>query len=107
MIRHGQLVGIKKEKLEEYIKYHANVWPEVLDKIKECNIRNYSIYQHDEQLFAYFEYTGDDFDADMRKMAADETTQKWWAIMKPMQSPVNPEDEDPEWIELREVFHAD
>lgn len=107
MVRHGQLVGIKKERLEEYIEYHKKVWPEVLDRIKECNITNYSIFQFKEMLFAYFEYTGDDFDGDMRKMAEDKVTQKWWSIMKPMQSNVNEAAGKPEWIEMKEVFHVD
>ena len=59
----GQVIGIQPEKLEEYKRYHAAVWPEVLAMITECNIRNYSIYHKDGLLFAYFEYVGNDFDA--------------------------------------------
>ncbi len=106
MVRYGQVVGIKGEKLEEYKKYHSDVWPEVLAKIRECNITNYSIFRFKEMLFAYFEYTGSDFDADMAKMAADETTQKWWSIMKPMQSSLDG-GEEAQWINLEEVFHVD
>ncbi len=107
MVRHGQLVGIRKERLEEYIKYHKNVWPEILAKIKECNITNYSIYQFNEMLFAYFEYTGDDFDGDMKKMAADQKTQEWWSIMIPMQKSISGTEEPAEWVEMTEVFHVD
>ena len=32
---------------------------------------------------------GDDFEADMAKMAADPETQRWWTIMEPMQMPLN------------------
>ncbi len=39
-------------------------------------------------LFAYLEYTGNDFEEDMAKMAADPKTQEWWDIMMPMQKPV-------------------
>ena len=70
MQRFGQVIRVKPEKLEEYKRYHANVWPEVLDKIRDCNIQNYSIYHKDGFLFAYMEYHGDDFDVDMAKMAA-------------------------------------
>ena len=91
MQRFGQLIGVKPEKLEEYVRYHAAVWPEILDMIRQCNIRNYSIFHKDHMLFAYFEYVGDDFDADMAKMAADPKTQEWWDIMMPMQQP----DRDP------------
>ena len=61
---------------------------EILKKITACNIRNYSIFHKDGLLFAYMEYIGDDFEADMAKMAADPKTQEWWAIMEPMQQPL-------------------
>jgi len=107
MQRHGQVIKIKPDKLEEYKKYHAEVWPEVLDMIKKCNIRNYSIYHKDGYLFAYFEYYGDNFEKDMEKMAADPVTQKWWAIMKPMQEPLPTRAEGEWWAEMEEVFHMD
>jgi len=107
MKRHGQLIGIKKGKLEEYKKYHAAIWPEIEAKIKECNIRNYSIFHKDGMLFAYFEYTGEDFEADMAKMAADKKTQEWWDIMMPMQEPWSTREEGEWWAEMEEVFHLD
>jgi L-rhamnose mutarotase len=107
MKRFGQIIGVKQDKLEEYKKYHAAVWPAVLDMITQCNIRNYSIFYKDGMLFAYFEYIGGDFDADMAKMAADPTTQKWWDIMMPMQAPVATRAEGEWWANLEEVFHVD
>ena len=107
MKRFGQIIRVRPEKFEEYKKYHAAVWPEVLSMIKKCNIRNYSIYHKDGQLFAYFEYTGDDFEKDMKKMASDPKTQKWWAVMKPMQNPVQGRTEGEWWSEMEEVFHTD
>jgi L-rhamnose mutarotase len=68
------VIDLKPEKIEEYKKLHAAVWPDVLNKITECNIRNYSIYLKENTLFSYFEYLGDDFDANMAHMAADPTT---------------------------------
>jgi L-rhamnose mutarotase len=107
MRRYGQLIGIKPENLAEYKRYHARVWPEVLAKITECNIRNYSIYHREGQLFAYFEYVGKDYAADMAKMAADPKTQEWWAIMKPLQSPIANRGPDEWWADMEEVFHVD
>ena len=107
MKRHGQLIGVEPEKLEEYKKYHAAVWPEVAQKIKDCSIRNYSIYHKDGMLFAYFEYIGEDFDADMAKMAADPKTQEWWDIMMPLQKPWKTRKEGEWWTEMEEVFHQD
>src|SRR5512137_2409675 len=68
VIRFGQIIGVDPTQFEKYKKYHAAVWPEVLAMIKACNISNYSIYHRDGQLFAYMEYTGSDFAADMAKM---------------------------------------
>ncbi len=96
----------------EYKKLHAAVWPEVLEIIRKCHFRNYSIYlrvledgQH--YLFSYFEYTGNDFAADASKMAADPITQQWWSVCKPCQKPLNNRAPD-EWrADMEEVFHCD
>ena len=51
MIRLGMTLGIKEEKIEEYKKLHANVWPEVLENLTELNFKNYSIYLYKNTLF--------------------------------------------------------
>lgn len=107
MQRYGQVIRVKRDKLEEYTESHAAVWPEVLKKISVCNIRNYSIFHKDGFLFAYFEYVGDDFDDDMQKMADDPMTQKWWDLMKPMQEPLATRAPGEWWATMDEVFHAD
>ena len=58
-------------------------------------------------LFAYFEYHGIDFDADMRKMAANPETQRWWSIMDPMQAVMADAEPGEKWSMLSEVFHFD
>jgi L-rhamnose mutarotase len=105
--RFGSIIRLKEEKLKEYRKYHDNIWPEISTMIRECNMRNYSIYYKDGMLFSYFEYIGEDFEGDMDKMAADPKTQEWWAIMKPMQEPVATRKENEWWANMEEVFHLD
>jgi L-rhamnose mutarotase len=107
MKRYGQVIGVGPENLEWYKKYHSAVWPEVLDMIKKCNMQNYSIFHKDGMLYAYFEYTGSDFAADMAKMAADPKTKEWWAIMEPMQDPVATRKKGEWWANMEEVFHLD
>jgi L-rhamnose mutarotase len=75
--------------------------------ITKCNILNYSIYHKDGYLFSYFEYEGQDFQADMQKMAADPTTQKWWDECKPLQEPLDNRVEGEWWANMEEVFHCD
>ena len=107
MRRYGSVIGVRPESLAAYKKYHAAVWPEVLAMIRNCNIRNYSIYLKDDLLFGYFEYHGADYAADMAKMAADPKTQEWWAIMMPMQKPLETRAAGEWWATMEEVFHSD
>jgi L-rhamnose mutarotase len=107
MRRFGQLIGMDPAQFEEYRRCHAAAWPEVLAMIKACNIRNYSIFHKDNMLFAYLEYAGDNFEADMAKMAADPKTQEWWALVKPMQRPLASRAPGEWWADMEEVFHVE
>jgi L-rhamnose mutarotase len=82
MQRMGMMIGRKPEKVAEYKRLHASVWPEILSMISACNIRNYSIFLREPEniLFGYWEYHGTDFPAVMVKMAADPKTQEWWDV---------------------------
>ena len=107
MKRYGSVIGVKKEKLEEYKILHANPWEKVLQKITECNIQNYSIFYKDGYLFSYFEYNGNNYEEDMSKMAADPITQEWWAVTKPCQEPLKTRSEGEWWAGMEEVFHLE
>jgi len=110
--RYASITGVKAEKLEYYKKLHADTWPAVLRKIKECHIQNYSIFlkevdgQH--YLFSYLEYSGADFNADMQRMAADPETQRWWKETDPCQMPLpDARAKGAVWSDMEEVFHTD
>ena len=107
MKRYAQIIRLRPEFREEYIRYHAQVWPEVLKLIRDCNIRNYSIFLRDDVLYAYFEYTGSNYEEDMAKMAADPKMQEWWKITDPMQDPVSSSARGEWWAKMEEVFHTD
>ena len=107
MTRYGMVLRVRPEREKEYIDYHAAVWPEVLGLIRECQIRNYSIYLKDGFLFACFEYHGSDYAADMQKMAASQRMQEWWALMEPMQDPIPTRKPGEWWARMDEVFHTD
>ena len=108
--RYAWVTGLKPEKAAYYQQLHAHPWPGVLKQIKAGHIRNYSIYLREIEgklfLFSYLEYTGDDFAGDMKRMAADPETQRWWKETDPCQIPL------PEaaakgkiWADAQEVFH--
>ncbi|MGB4205289.1 MAG: L-rhamnose mutarotase [Bacteroidales bacterium] len=106
MRRFGQVIKVKPEKLKYYLELHANPWPGVLAAIKAANISNYSIFLlRNDMLFAYFEYTGSDFEADMKKIASDEETQRWWKETDPCQEPLGLKDGE-WWHTMEEIFHC-
>ena len=107
MQRYGSVIGVKPEKLEEYAYHHANIWPEINAMIKACNISNYSIYNFGTLLFSYMEYTGEDYEDEKAKMAADPKTQEWWDLVMPFQQPLDGRKDGEWWADMKELYHLD
>jgi L-rhamnose mutarotase len=108
--RFAWVTGLKPEKAQYYRQLHAHPWPGVNRMIKACHIRNFSIHQREIDgklyLFAYLEYTGKDFDADMKKMAADPETQRWWKETDPCQLPLpDAAAKGKIWADTQEVYY--
>ena len=93
--RVGMVVGIKPEMIAEYKRLHADGNPGVRDLLNKYHMHNFSIFlqQIDGRWyeFGYYEYTGDDFDGDMAKLAAEPRNQEWLKICDPMQVPLKGE----------------
>lgn len=109
--RHGAIIGLREDAILAYTQLHAAVWPGVLETLDRINIRNYSIYlgeltPGEHALFAYFEYIGDDFDADMSNMS-DEVTKLWWKYTDPLQIRLPGTPDGEQWKAIPEVFHHD
>ena len=109
MKRYGSVIGLKPEAIAEYKRIHAAVWPKVLDRIRASNMRNYTIFLKEPEnlLFAYFEYVGTDYEADMKAIAADAATQEWWKITDPMQNALDTRKPGEWWASMEDVFHTD
>jgi len=107
MKRVASVIGIAPDPIEAYEALHADAWPAILERLTASSIHNYSIYRYAELLFSYFEYSGEDFEADMAAVAEDPETQRWWDICKPMQRPVADRAEGEWWKGIVEVFHLD
>jgi L-rhamnose mutarotase len=109
--RIGSVVGIDPHQIEEYKRLHAAVWPDVLAANERANIRNYSIFLRwmpdgKPYLFSYFEYVGEDLDADMKALAQDRRVQQWWSICEPIQRPLADRKEGEWWSSMESVFYA-
>ena len=106
--RIAQIVHLKPSAVAAYKECHANVWPEVLQQIKDCNIKDCTFFtlkmgtwisanviswyqldsiffDNDRTLFATFKYVGTDFEGDMELMRANPKIREWWAMTDGMQ----------------------
>jgi L-rhamnose mutarotase len=110
--RYGWMAEVRPEKVDYYRELHARPWPGVLRRIKASNLQNYTIYLQEIDgrffLFSYFEYVGDNFEEDMRRMEEDPETQRWWRETGPCQIPLEKAGRNGAfWADLQEVFHLD
>ena len=104
--RVGMVIRLKPEYVAEYRKLHADSNPGVLDLLARYHLRNFSIFLH--QIdgnwfeFGYYEYSGDDFEADMAALADEPRNRAWLEICDPMQLPLSGERG---WAEMECVYY--
>ena len=105
MQRYGSVIRIAPGKGEEYRRLHAQVWPTVLATIRDCNIRNYSIFVDGPELFGYLEC--DDWDAASTALAHSDANRRWQELMSDyLATPIDPDASEPLRL-LEEVFRMD
>ena len=105
MERHAACVRLRPEKREEYLRLHADVWPEVEQTLVAAGIENYSIFLHDDLLISYYEYAGADHAAAQAQIGADPTTRRWWELTDPCQERLAGTPDGEQWLPLPEVWH--
>lgn len=113
--RFAQIVKLKAECYDKYKECHVKVWPEVLQKIRQSNIEDYSIYYDKDTniLFASFKYVGYNFDNDMERMAENEKVKEWWRMTDSLQESLvegaksSETGTPPWWKRLEEVFYVE
>jgi L-rhamnose mutarotase len=103
--RYGMVIRLRPEKREEYLRLHSAVWPGVEKAMHDAGIRNFTIFLHGDLLFGYYEYIGDDHDADQARIAADPETQRWWALTDPCQESLVEREGGAWWAPMQEVWH--
>lgn len=104
MIRKGIKMKVFKDFYDEYMKRHDEIWPEMVDMLREYGAKNYSIFLDTESssLFAYLEIQDEEL---WNKSSETEICQKWWKYIKDIME--TNEDNSPVSVELKEVFHLD
>ena len=91
--------------IDEYRRYHQDVWPEVTAELRTIGIRQMRIYLLGRRLFQFIE-TSDAFDpkADLPKLNENARYAEWDKLMRTMQEKVEEADEDDWWAPMEEVF---
>ena len=67
---------------EEYKKRHEEIWPEMIQMLKESGVRNYSIFRHGLTLLGYFET--DNLKNTISSINQSEINRKWGEYMAPI-----------------------
>ena len=80
MERYAWKARVLSGKLEEYIMRHDTIWPEMLEMFKKANIRNYSIWNVDDEVFGYYEC--DSVEEAGKVQELSEVNARWDAYMK-------------------------
>ncbi len=96
----GSIIGLKKESEEQCIALHNHTFPEVLDRIHQSNISDYSIFLHDGILFSHMVYSGINYESDMKAMDSDKSTLEWWKLTDAMQQPLDYRKNNEWWAEI-------
>jgi L-rhamnose mutarotase len=96
------VLRVRPEKIDEYIRAHEDVWPEMLDALRGAGIRNYTIFRDGNRMFGYFE--ADDLAAAERYLAEQDVSTRWQDAMAELLEERVPDAGPPS---LQEVFRLD
>ena len=105
-MRIGMTLNIKKGMLKEYIDQHNAARPEVQQALRECGIRNLSLWCWEERLFYYAEYVGKEpFEKAMKRYAKMPGVQEWEELMHKYQEKLPGSEGDVWWQECKNVYY--
>ena len=102
--RKAFVMAVNPGQIEQYVRRHNPIWPELAAVLKTHGVLNYSIFYHQttRQLFGYVEIQDEVLWA---AIAQTEVCKRWWQHMSDLM-PTN-EDRSPASAGLSEVFHLD
>lgn len=105
MSRYAFRLKLKPDAIEEYERAHAQVWPELLAKIKAVGISKYSIFRRGQDLVLYLHV--EDFDRAWDELARDPVNQRWQREMARLFEPVPGLEPGERFAMMKEVFYLE
>jgi L-rhamnose mutarotase len=105
MQRVGFRLQVRPEMMDEYVRRHAEVWPDMLQALRETGWTNYTLFldRSDGTLFGYFETP--DLAAAKAGMTAREVNARWQADMAPFFIALDGKRPDEGFLQLEDVFY--
>ena len=100
--RSAFVLRVSPDKIDDYVAAHRDVWPEMLDALRNAGIRNYTIFRNGNEMFGYFE--ADDLEAAGAYMADQEVNARWQDAMAELLEERVPDEGPPP---LAEIFRLD
>ena len=97
---------VRPELLDDYVRRHADVWPEMRAALTEAGWRNYSLFLTGTgTLIGYFEC--DDLSTAQAAMAATEVNARWQSEMGGFFLDLGDARPDEGILAIPEIFHLD
>ena len=100
------LLKVRPEKIDEYRRRHAAVWPEMLDALRQTGWHNYSLFLRSDGLLVGYVETPD-FERARAGMQEHPVNARWQAEMAPFFESLQGGAADASMVPLTEVFHLD
>jgi L-rhamnose mutarotase len=105
MARYAFKLRIKAAAIEEYEREHKRVWPELLAKLKEVGISEYSIFRRGQDLVLSLRV--DDFDKAWDELDRDPVNQRWQEFMGRLFEAVPAKLAGERFVMMKEVFYLE
>ena len=96
---------LRRETLDEYVKAHESVWPEMLEALSQTGWTNYSLFvdRVDSTLIGYFETP--DLEQALAGMDGKEVNERWQALMKDYFEELDGHRPDEGFHRLKSIFY--
>jgi len=105
MPRYAFQLRIRADAVEEYEREHRRVWPELLAKIKEAGISDYSIFRRGQELVLVMR--ADDFDKAWDMLDGAPVNRRWQEFMSRLFEPVPGIQPGERFAMMKEVFYLE
>ena len=105
MPRYAFKLRVRAEAVADYEREHQRVWPELLQKLKEVGVSDYSIFRRGQDLFLTLRV--DDFEKAWDELDRDPVNRRWQEFMSNLFEPVIDKQPGERFAMMKEVFYLE